>query len=83
MTAKKVRSLMIHLLMVVMILAACAPAPTEAPPVATDPTALRQALAELLENAREAVECAYARGESDEFVKPTVIETADGLKQAS
>jgi iron(III) transport system substrate-binding protein len=37
MTAKNVRSLLIHLLMVVMILAACAPAPTEAPPVATDP----------------------------------------------
>jgi iron(III) transport system substrate-binding protein len=37
MTAKRVRSLMIHLLMVVLILAACAPAATEAPPVATDP----------------------------------------------
>jgi iron(III) transport system substrate-binding protein len=37
MTAKKVRSLMIHLLMLVMILAACAPAATEAPPAATEP----------------------------------------------
>jgi iron(III) transport system substrate-binding protein len=37
MTAKRVRSLMIHILMTVAILSACAPAPTEAPPVATEP----------------------------------------------
>jgi iron(III) transport system substrate-binding protein len=37
MTAKKVRSLLIHLLMVAMILSACAPAATEAPPAATEP----------------------------------------------
>ena len=37
MTAKRVRSLMIHLLMVVAILTACAPAATEAPPAATEP----------------------------------------------
>src|SRR5687768_13586468 len=37
MFTKRVRSLMIHLLMAVAILAACAPAATEAPPVATEP----------------------------------------------
>jgi iron(III) transport system substrate-binding protein len=37
MTAKRVRSLMLHILMAVVILAACAPATTEAPPVATEP----------------------------------------------
>ena len=37
MSAKRVRSLMIHLLMAVAILAACAPAATEAPPAATEP----------------------------------------------
>jgi iron(III) transport system substrate-binding protein len=37
MFAKRVRSLMIHLLIVAAILAACAPAATEAPPVATEP----------------------------------------------
>ena len=37
MTVKKVRSLLIHLLMAVAILTACAPAATEAPPAATEP----------------------------------------------
>jgi iron(III) transport system substrate-binding protein len=37
MTAKRVRSLMIHILMTIAILSACAPAATEAPPVATEP----------------------------------------------
>ena len=37
MTAKRVRSLMIHILMAVAILSACAPATTAAPPVATEP----------------------------------------------
>jgi iron(III) transport system substrate-binding protein len=37
MTAKRVRSLMIHVLMAAAILSACAPAATEAPPVATEP----------------------------------------------
>jgi iron(III) transport system substrate-binding protein len=37
MTAKRVRSLMIHLLMAVAILAACAPAATQTPAEATDP----------------------------------------------
>jgi iron(III) transport system substrate-binding protein len=37
MTAKRVRSLMIHILMAVAILSACAPAATEAPPAATEP----------------------------------------------
>ena len=37
MTAKRVRSLMLHILMAVAILSACAPATTEAPPVATEP----------------------------------------------
>lgn len=37
MSAKRIRSLMIHLLMAAAILAACAPAATEAPPAATEP----------------------------------------------
>jgi iron(III) transport system substrate-binding protein len=37
MTAKRVRSLLLHLLIAVAILAACAPAATEAPDVATEP----------------------------------------------
>jgi iron(III) transport system substrate-binding protein len=37
MTAKRVRSLMMHILMAVAILSACAPAATEAPPIATEP----------------------------------------------
>ena len=37
MTAKRVRSLMLHILMAVAILSACAPSTTEAPPVATEP----------------------------------------------
>ena len=37
MTAKRVRSLLIYMLLVVVILAACAPAATEAPPAATEP----------------------------------------------
>jgi iron(III) transport system substrate-binding protein len=37
MTVKRVRSLMIHILMAVAILTACAPAATEAPPAATEP----------------------------------------------
>lgn len=37
MSAKRIRSLMLHLLMAAAILAACAPAATEAPPAATEP----------------------------------------------
>jgi iron(III) transport system substrate-binding protein len=37
MSAKRVRSLLIHLLMAAAILVACAPAATEAPPAATEP----------------------------------------------
>jgi iron(III) transport system substrate-binding protein len=37
MTARKARSLLIYILIAVTMLAACAPAATEAPPVATDP----------------------------------------------
>jgi len=37
MTAKRVRSLLIYMLLAVVILAACAPAATEAPPAATEP----------------------------------------------
>jgi iron(III) transport system substrate-binding protein len=37
MSIKRVRSLMLHLLLAVAILAACAPAATEAPPAATEP----------------------------------------------
>src|SRR5688500_11690199 len=37
MSAKRVRSLMIHLLLAAVILAACAPAATDAPPAATEP----------------------------------------------
>lgn len=37
MSAKRIRSLMIHLLMAAAILAACAPATTQAPPAATEP----------------------------------------------
>ena len=37
MTVKRIRSLMIHVLMAVAILSACAPAATEAPPAATEP----------------------------------------------
>ena len=37
MITKRVRSLMIHILMAVAILSACAPATTESPPVATEP----------------------------------------------